>query len=256
MKLIFLGSGTSVGVPSIGCSCPVCTSGDPRNKRLRASIYIETDGFGIIVDTSPDFRTQVLAQRVPRVDAVVLTHSHADHILGFDDIRRFNTIQNCIIPVYGSPRTIADMNRIFGYVHAEHLPGLFRPRVEFREVTGPFDIGPVRAEPFTVPHGNAHTYGYRFEAGGRTFGYFPDCREMPDDVLRRLAGLDVMILDALRHKPHATHFCVEQSLAVLEKIGAGKSFITHMCHDVDHAETEKTFPDSIRIAYDGLALEW
>jgi len=256
MKVIFLGSGTSVGVPSIGCSCPVCTSKDPRNKRMRASICVEAAGKSLVVDTSPDFRTQVLAQGIARVDAVIFTHSHADHILGFDDIRRFNTIQNCIIPAYGSPHTIATMNRVFDYVHAEHVPGVFRPRVEFKEVVGPFDIGQAHIEPFSVTHGPTFTYGYRIEAGNRTLGYFPDCREMPESVIERLSGVDVMILDALRHKPHATHFSVEQSVAILKRIKAGQSFITHMCHDVDHAQTESTLPDSVRIAYDGLALEW
>lgn len=257
MKLVFLGTGTSVGVPAIGCDCPVCTSDDPHNKRLRTSVYLEANGTHLVIDTSPDFRTQILTHGVPRIDAVLLTHAHADHILGFDDIRRFNTVQECIIPTYGSKSTIADMNRIFDYVHQEHLPGLYRPRVEFIEVSDPFEIGPFRIGPITVSHGPKHTYGFRIEADGKTLAYFPDCHEMPEDTVARLQGLDVMVLDALRRgPPHSTHLTLEACAAALAKIGARKSYIVHMCHDLDHDETQKILPTDMFVSHDGMVLEW
>ena len=256
MKVVFLGTGTSVGVPAIGCSCPVCVSDDPHNKRLRTSLYLQAGSTHVVVDTSPDFRMQVITCKVPRVDALVFTHSHADHILGFDDIRRFNTIQECRIPAYGSSDTVADMNRIFDYIHHEHAPGGFRPRVDFHEVSGPFQIGPITAKPFEVVHAPKTTYGYRFEAAGRTLGYFPDCHEMPAETIRRLQGLDMMVLDALRHRPHSTHLSLDESVGILKTIGAKKSFIVHMCHDLDHEQTQKQLPASMFVSYDGLVQEW
>lgn len=257
MKVVFLGTGTSVGVPAIGCDCAVCASVDPRNKRFRSSMYLEAAGKHVVVDTSPDFRSQVLAFKIPRVDALVFTHSHADHILGFDDIRRFNTLQGCIVPAYGSPDTIADMNRIFDYIHHEHPPGVYRPRVEFHEVTAPFEIGGgIKVEPLAVPHARKTTYGYRFEADGRKMGYFPDCHVLPEETIARLQGLDVMILDALRRKPHSTHLSLDESVSALKRVGAGKSFITHMGHDFDHDQIQRELPPSMYVSYDGLKLEW
>lgn len=256
MKIVFLGTGTSVGIPAIGCTCPVCKSDDPRNKRLRTSLYLQACGTHVVVDTTPDFRMQAIIHKIPRVDALIFTHSHADHILGFDDIRRFNTIQESRIPAYGSADTIADMNRIFDYVHHEHAPGVYRPRVDFHAVSGAFQVGPIRAESFTVVHAPKTTYGYRFEAAGRTLGYFPDCHKMPQELIRRLQGLDVMILDALRHRPHITHLTLAESVAILQQLGARRSFIIHMCHDLDHEQTQKALPDTMSVSYDGLTMEW
>ncbi|MEI6807214.1 MAG: MBL fold metallo-hydrolase [bacterium] len=256
VKVVFLGTGTSVGIPAIGCTCPVCLSDDPRNKRLRTSLYLQAGGTSVVVDTAPDFRMQAITHKIPRVDALVFTHSHADHILGFDDIRRYNTMQDGRIPAYGSADTIADMNRIFDYIHHEHAPGVYRPRVDFHEVSGPFQIGAIQVEPFQVVHAPKMTYGYRFEAAGRSLGYFPDCHEMAPATVQRLQGLDVMVLDALRHKPHSTHLTLAESIKTLEKIGARKSFIIHMCHDLDHEQTQKALPESMFVSYDGLILEW
>lgn len=258
MKIIFLGTGTSVGVPAIGCDCPVCQSTDPRNKRRRAGLYLEAAGMHIVVDTPPDFREQAITFKIPRVDAVLFTHSHADHIFGFDDIRRFNTIQDCVIPAYGSASTLADMKRIFNYVHYENedIPGLYRPRIEFKEISGPFDLGGIHIDPLPVDHGPKPTLGFLFKAEGRTLGYVPDCHEMTDDIVGKLKGVDIMILDALRHKPHSTHLTVKDSIALLKRIGAGQSYIIHMCHDLDHEETQNGLPASIYVSYDGLTIEW
>jgi phosphoribosyl 1,2-cyclic phosphate phosphodiesterase len=256
MKAILLGTGTSVGVPVIGCDCSVCISTNPKNKRRRTSLYLQSAGFHVVVDTSPDFREQALQFKIPRVDAVLFTHSHADHIFGFDDIRRYNTMQDGIIPAYGSADTLDDMRRIFNYIHHEKVPGFYRPRSEFREITGSFKLGEINVDPLKVIHGARTTLGFRFENDGRTLGYVPDCHEMPEEAVKKLEGVDVMILDALRHTPHKTHLVVKDSVALLQRIGAKESYLIHMCHDLDHDETQKLLPASIKMSYDGLTLEW
>lgn len=257
MKIVFLGTGTSVGVPVIGCDCRVCQSSDPRDKRLRSSIYVVAEGTHIIIDTSLDFRQQALTYRVPRVDAVLITHAHADHIFGLDDIRRYNTLQGSVIPVYAAPGTVADLQRIFTYVAAEHPErGVFRPRLDFVEVRAPFDVGAVRVEPLPIMHGRMETYGFRLDAGGRSLGYVPDCKQMSDAVVERFRGVDVMILDGLRHRSHPTHHSIEDAVALLIRIGARQSYLTHICHDLAHDEIQQGLPDGMFVSHDGLTLEW
>ena len=256
MKITFLGTGTSVGVPVIGCECAVCKSADSHNRRRRSSLHIESAGVHITVDTPPDFRDQALECKIPRVDALLFTHSHADHIFGFDDIRRFNTIQDGIIPAYGSEETLSDLKRIFNYVGREKVQDLFRPLIEFREISGPFSVGEVHVEPLPVVHEPKETLGFLFESEGRTLGYIPDCHEMADDLVAKLEGVDVMILDALRRRPHPTHLTLSDSVALLQRIHAGRSYIIHMCHDLDHEETQKELPDTVFVSHDGLTVEW
>lgn len=255
MKLVFLGTGTSVGIPAIGCNCKVCKSTDPRNRRMRPGLYIQAAGMHIVVDTSPDFRQQALVTPIPRVDAVLFTHAHADHVMGFDDIRRFNTIQESVIPVFGFKDTLDDVRRTFDYVGKPQMPGVYRPEVEFRVVDGPFHIGSVEITPIKVEHPPKLTIGFRFDADGKSVGYFPDCLRMPEDAMAKLKNLDVMILDALRHRPHSTHATVRESVETLKRVSARQSYLVHMCHDVDHAETQATLPDRIFLACDGLAVE-
>jgi len=257
MKLVFLGTGTSVGIPVIGCQCRVCTSRDALNFRRRPSLYVEAEGTHLVIDTPPDFREQVLTFGVPRVDAVLMTHSHADHIFGLDDIRRFNTLQEQVIPVYASPGTMEDLKRVYNYVYGgPPQEGLYRPELCFEAVRAPFAVGTVRVEPLPVEHGANETLAFRLEAGGRTAGYAPDCHVMPPETRARFRGVDVMILDALRHRPHPTHLTVEASLRLLREIGAGRSYLTHLCHDLDHRETQAALPPSVAVAYDGLTVEW
>lgn len=255
MKLTFLGTGTSVGIPVIGCDCHICRSQDARNRRRRSSLYVQTPEASIVVDTSLDFREQALTYGVPRVDAVLITHSHADHIFGLDDVRRYNTLQGTVIPVYGSPETITDLRRIFNYVTTgAPEPGVFRPRLDFVEVQESFSVGAIKVEPLPVLHGKSATYGYRMEREGRSIGYVPDCKEMPARTMERFIGVDVMILDGLRHRPHPTHMTVEAAVSLLERIGARRSYLTHICHDLDHEETQENLPPGVFLSCDGMSL--
>lgn len=274
MKITFLGTGTSIGVPAIGCDCPVCVSEDPHNKRRRASLFVETGGLRVIIDTPPDFREQMLAFGIKRLDAVLFTHSHVDHILGFDDIRRFNQVQKESIPVYGSAETLSDLSRIFPYIHQQEKPGLSYPRVNLNVVTGPFKIGGLNILPIPVRHADIPTYGYRIEAEGHhviptrvrardkrpparqrgAFAYIPDCQELDEKAFTCLEGLDLMILDTLRRSPHPTHFSLSQSLVVLKRINARQSCLTHIGHELDHCRTNAELPAGISLAHDGLEI--
>lgn len=254
MEVTFLGTGTSVGVPMIGCHCAVCASKDPRNTRRRTSLYVRTDETAFVIDTPPDFRQQALDFGVERVDAVVFTHAHADHIFGFDDIRRFNTLQRRVIPAYADAETLEDVRRVFNYIgNKPSAEGLYRPLVEFVEVVGPFSIGRVWLTPLDVQHGRKMT-GYLIEQDGFRIGYVPDCHVMPAATVKALRGVDLMILDALRYRPHPSHICVDESLELLARIGAKTSYLIHLCHDVEHAELAARLPDGVRVSYDGLKV--
>jgi phosphoribosyl 1,2-cyclic phosphate phosphodiesterase len=265
MELLFLGTGTSVGVPMIGCDCAVCRSADPRNRRRRTSLHVQAGGAHAIVDTPPDFREQALANDLRRLDALLFTHAHADHIFGLDDVRRFNTIQgNMAVPVYASPETLRELRRVYTYVGRVHRPGLYRPLVEFRAIAGPFQVLPLdaarsggaglRVVPFDVVHGGDRTLGFRIEADGRAVGYVPDCQALPESAVDALRGVDVMVLDALRYTPHPTHLTVTESLSLLRRIGAGRSYLIHLGHELDHHELEKTLPATVSVSYDGLRV--
>ena len=253
-KATFLGTGTSSGVPIIGCDCAVCTSTDPRDRRRRTSLYVEAADQCLLVDTPPDFREQALAYRVPRVDAVFFTHAHADHIFGFDDIRRYNTMQRQVIPAYAAAATLQDLQRVFDYISTESQPGFYRPQIDFRRLEEPVQIGAVTIEPLPVVHGPRPTCGFLFSHGAVRFAYIPDCKEMPAATLARIREVDVVVLDALRHRQHATHMTVEESLTCLAKIGARDSYLIHMCHEVAHAELEASLPNGVHVAYDGLVV--
>ena len=256
MKITFLGTGTSHGIPAIGCSCDVCRSTDSRNKRRRSSLYVEAGGRHLIIDTAPDFRDQVLTFGVSRVDAVLLTHAHADHIFGFDDLRRFCFMQKMRIPVYGSQATLASMRDKFSYIFEESLWRATAPQVDFIEVDSPFPIADIEIEPLAVPHGPMLVYGYLIRHAGQSVGYFPDCSALDAMTVDRLRGVDVMILDALREEPHPTHLCLDESVELLRDIGAEQSYITHLCHALEHIRTQSRLPERIAVPYDGLVTEW
>ena len=257
MKLTFLGTGTSLGIPVIACECAVCQSSDPRDTRLRSSVYVQAEEVSVLVDTTPDFRAQALAHDIRRIDAALMTHVHADHIFGFDDLRRYNTLQKSMIPVFGGPRTITRMKEVFDYVSPEKpRPGFFTPQIGFDVRDEAFELDSLTVTPCEVDHGAVETFGYLLESGGVSIGYFPDVKRLSDGLVERLRGIDVMILDALRpDKEHPTHLTLPDTLQYLERIDAKQSYLIHMCHDFGHAALEAELPDGVSVAYDGLVLE-
>jgi phosphoribosyl 1,2-cyclic phosphate phosphodiesterase len=251
VKIVVLGSGTSSGVPTIGCPCAVCHSPDPRDNRTRPSILIEHEGRNIVIDTTPDFRAQVLREHVGHLEAVLFTHAHADHILGFDDIRPFNGVQRAKIPVYASEDTLDSLRRIFTYVFDNVNRNTFIPKIDTHDHRGePFELFGLEVEPIPLLHGNQPIYGYRIGP----FAYLTDHSEIPETSMEKLHGLEVLFLDALRYRPHPTHSTVETALCNIERLQPRRAYFTHICHDLPHAATEATLPENIRLSYDGLRI--
>jgi phosphoribosyl 1,2-cyclic phosphate phosphodiesterase len=237
----------------IGCACQVCASTDPRDKRLRPSIYVDVPGHArILIDTTPDLRQQALTYGITRVDAILFTHGHADHVLGLDDIRRFNMIQGGPIPCYANAETWETIRRTFYYVF-DSLPRLGGgiPRVEAHEVDGPIVVGGVRVGPVPLWHGRLPILGFRFGE----FAYLTDCNGIPDESWKLLEGVDTLVLDALRDKPHSTHFSLGEALAVIARMRPRRAYLTHMAHELGHAATAARLPAGVELAYDGLVLD-
>lgn len=251
LKITVLGSGTSVGVPTIGCHCAVCTSTDPRDNRLRPSILISYEGRNVLVDTTPDFRTQALRAGLDRLHAVVYTHAHADHMMGLDDIRPFNFRQSGDIPVYAAPDTMDAIRRSFPYIFDGLPKSTNIPHIDARLIDGsPFDLFGLEFLPIPVLHGSQSIYGFRFGDAA----YLTDHSEIPAASMELLGGLDVIFLDALRYKPHPTHSTVERSVKTAELLGVRRAFFTHIGHDLGHQRAESLLPPHIRLAHDGLEV--
>ena len=253
MRVTFLGTGTSHGVPMIGCDCAVCRSSDPRDKRFRTSLYIQLDdGTCVLVDAGPDLRSQALARDVRRVDAILLTHAHADHVMGLDEVRRFNAISGKAMPIFGQPSSLADVKRMFAYVFEDNAPrGGGVPAITLFGVGGPFCLGRQEVVPLPLPHGPWTVLGFRLGA----FAYLTDCNRLPDDAVARLQGVEAVVIDALRHRPHPTHFTVAEAVVASRRIGARRTWLTHMAHDLGHEATCAGLPEGVTLAHDGLVVD-
>ncbi|MBV9613093.1 MAG: MBL fold metallo-hydrolase [Acidobacteriaceae bacterium] len=250
-SILVLGSGTSVGVPMIGCRCAVCTSTDPRDKRLRPSVLLRLGEKRVLIDTSPDFRHQALRFGIDHIDAILYTHSHADHILGLDDVRPFNFLQRTEIPIYASAPAWEVIERTFRYVFDQNPSESSRPRLRPHL----FDTEPICAagvvfQPIRASHGQGTVHGFRFG----DCAYLTDHSDIPAESLEKLTGLDVLFLDALRHNPHPTHSTVDESLKTVEALNPRRVYFTHISHDLLHAKVEPRLPPRVHVAYDGLEI--
>lgn len=253
MKVTILGCGTSTGVPVIGCPCEVCRSADPRNRRTRSSIVVAKNGFNLLVDTAPDLRAQALATGTSRVDAVLYTHDHADHIFGLDELRTFNFTMGRAIPIYGSEKVIARIKNVFSYIWDPGTPKggglpMITPNVLDHELT----LGGIQVRALPLWHGDQTILGFRFD---EQLAYLTDCSRVPEETIAACARVPLLIIDALRYRPHGTHFGVEEALKAIEQIQPGRALLTHMSHNLDYERLCAELPAPVRPAYDGMVIE-
>ncbi len=251
MRLTILGTGTSMGVPIIGCHCAVCTSRDQRNRRTRTSALLQHGDTTILIDAGPDLRNQLLQARVRDLDAVLLTHAHADHIGGIDDLRPFTMGTQRRLPVYGDEATLRRVRHMFDYVFSTEPSLSTRPQLETRPLSPRFTLGTIALEPLPVMHGPHRITGYRFGP----LGYITDASFLPERTMERLRNVDVLIINALRFKPHPLHFSVEQALAVVAELQPRQAYFVHITHDLDHATVNAQLPPHAQLAYDGQVIE-
>lgn len=241
-----------MGVPTIGCRCRVCTSSDPHDRRTRPSIMLQYDGRCVLIDTTPDFREQAIREQITHIDAILYTHAHADHILGLDDVRPLSFRNEGKIPLYANESTATALESIFRYIFDANYKYGGIARVEMKRINGAVQLFGALFEPVEILHGDASIHGFRF---GRA-AYLTDFSEIPPQSMQRLRELDILFLDALRHRPHPTHSTVENSLKLVEKLKPSRAFFTHISHDLAHEETNRSLPEHVRLAHDGLKLEF
>jgi phosphoribosyl 1,2-cyclic phosphate phosphodiesterase len=251
-QITFLGTGTSQGIPMIGCNCPVCRSSDPRDQRLRTSALVHLDEHNLLIDTTPEFRLQCLRNNIQRVDAVLITHAHADHIFGMDDLRRFNQMQKGPIPVYAGLEHLPILKNVYGYAQTgQATPNIDLPLLDFRQIEGEFSLFDRRMIPLPLPHGRGRVLGYRIG----NLAYCTDLSSMPDIVFSQLQGLDLLVLGALRPKPHPAHLSLDQAIELARKINARQTYFIHLSHHISHSHYENLLPERMHLAYDGLTIE-
>jgi phosphoribosyl 1,2-cyclic phosphate phosphodiesterase len=249
--LTVLGSGTSMGVPTLGCPCAVCHSSDPKDRRTRPSVMVSYAGKNVIIDTTPDFREQAIRECITHVDAVIYTHAHADHILGLDDLRPL-TFRGTDIPLYADAPTLVRLQEIFGYIFAGEYKYGGSAKVVLKALEDNLDLWGGRFQQVKLKHGKAEILGFRFGSAA----YLTDFSDIPESSMPLLEGLDVLFLDALRHRPHPTHSSVANSLALVDRLKPQRAFFTHISHDLPHERTNAEFPPNVRLSYDGLQLEF
>jgi phosphoribosyl 1,2-cyclic phosphate phosphodiesterase len=251
--LTVLGSGTSMGVPTVGCDCAVCHSSDPHDRRTRPSVLLEYNSKFVLIDSTPDFREQAIRENIRQLDAVLYTHTHADHILGIDDLRPLTFAHKPNrLPLYARPDAAQFIRNMFRYIFdADYKYGSL-PQVELHPLNGMLELFGAKFEPVPVIHGETEIYGYRFGSAA----YLTDHSDVPEASFAKLQNLDILFLDALRYKPHPTHSTVENSLRIVERLKPKRAFFTHICHDLPHEETNSTLPANVRLSYDGMKLEF
>jgi len=255
MRITFLGTGTSYGIPMLGCDCAVCRSEDPRDKRFRTSVLVEVADLTLLIDTSPDLRTQALAHHIQKIDAALITHAHADHIFGFDDLRPFTNRMDHPMPVWASTGTVKTMKRIFDYLDKPPIPGTSLARINLQVASKPIELDGVRLTPLPAEHGRADMIGWKIEHEGRSFAAIPDCKVLPPETIELCRGCDLVVIDTLRIRSHPTHMNFEEAIQAFERIQAKRSLVIHLCHEVSHSQAESLLPEGIAPAYDGLQIE-
>ncbi len=241
-----------MGVPTIGCSCAVCHSTDPRDRRLRPSILLEFGGKFVLIDTTPDFREQAIRERISQIDAVLYTHTHADHILGIDDLRPLSYHRDAKIPLYARPEAANFLRNMFRYIFDADYKFGGLARLELRHILGRFELFGKTFEPVPILHGDTEIYGYRFGNAA----YLTDFSSIPSSSYALLQDLDILFLDGLRHRPHPTHSTIENSIRIADELRARRVFFTHICHDLPHEATDAALPPHVRLSYDGMKLEF
>ena len=255
MKITFLGTGTSNGIPMLACDCSICTSANPKNKRLRASVLITDDaGNNLLIDASADFRQQALRHNIKNIDTILITHVHADHVFGLDEMRRFNQIHKKNIPLYIKPEFDSELRQIFSYIYCPplQLGGGVSQIVNHPATPGQsFTVGSLKITPIEVMHGVLPILGFRIN----DFVYLTDCSEIPDSSYALLHGVKVAVIDALRQTPHPTHFSIDQAIAAAKRIGVEKAYFTHIAHNLEHEQTNAELPANLQLAYDGLEVQ-
>lgn len=255
-SLTFLGTGTSVGVPVIGCDCAVCTSPDPRNQRLRSSVLVRAGQFSILVDSGPDLRLQALRERIRAIDAVVYTHAHLDHVVGFDELRAFCWRKDGPLPLHATAECLDTLKTMFGWAFSQQnvFKGYVKP--DGRIIDGPIRYGDLTITPLPVVHAAVQTIGFLFEfPGARRLAYLPDVKRIPADTMNRLQDVDVLVVDALRPSPHPTHFSLDEALDAARECGARETWLTHLGHENDHDTLDGQLPSGVRVAWDGLRID-
>jgi phosphoribosyl 1,2-cyclic phosphate phosphodiesterase len=250
-QITFLGTGTSNGIPVIGCSCDVCRSSDPCDKRGRTSAVIKRDGRTILIDTATELRSQALANNLDRVDAVLFTHAHADHTGGFDDLRRFNEVNAAHLPIYASPHTAEMLMDRFSYAFTDAFPFYGgKPDLILNVVEGEFELFGLPVVPIPVTHGRMTVLGYRFG----DLAYVTDAKTVPESSIELLHGLDVLVLNGLRERPHPTHLSIPEAVEIIERVKPRSAYLVHLSHEISHAEASKLLPTNVKIASDGLTV--